>query len=132
MSLATDVAESFPPAALCRFGRVGVDVRCQSAERSGASRSQRSGTHVHSIVFMKHVGAEALDRLKPLLVQLREVPGIKEKKPDTFYRKSKALVHFHEGGEDLFADVRTAEEWERIRVTTKPEQTDLLKRIRQS
>ena len=73
---------------------------------------------------MKHVGAEALDRLEPLLVQLREVPGIKEKKRGTFYKKSIPLVHFHEGGEDLFADVRTAEEWERIRVTTKREHTD--------
>jgi hypothetical protein len=44
---------------------------------------------------MKHVGAEALDRLEPLLVQVREVPGIKEKKRGTFYRKSKALLHFH-------------------------------------
>lgn len=82
------------------------------------------GAHVHSIAFMKHVGAEALDRLKPLLVQLREVPGIKEKKRGTFYGKSKALLHFHEDGEDLLADVRTAEEWERIRVTTKREHTD--------
>jgi hypothetical protein len=90
------------------------------------------GAHVHSIAFMKHVGAEALDRLKPLLVQLREVPGIKEKKRGTFYGKSKALLHFHEDGEVLLAVVRTAEEWERIRVTTKREQTDLLKRIRQS
>jgi hypothetical protein len=82
------------------------------------------GAHVHSIAFMKHVGAEALDRLEPLLVQVREVPGIKEKKRGTFYRKSKALLHFHEDGEGLFADVRTAEEWERIRVTTKREHTD--------
>jgi len=81
---------------------------------------------------MKHVGAQALDRLEPLLVQLRKVPGIKEKKRGTFYRKSKALVHFHEDGEDLFADVRIAEEWERIRVTKKREHTDLLKRIRKS
>jgi hypothetical protein len=123
MSLETDVARVVPAGRSLRLGRVGVDLRCQPAERSGASRSQRSGTHVHSIVFMKHV--EALDRLKPLLVQLREVPGIKEKKQGTFYKKSKPLVHFHEGGEDLSADVRTAEEWDRIRVTTKPEQTDL-------
>lgn len=81
---------------------------------------------------MKHVGAQALDRLEPLLGQLRQVPGITEKKPGTFYRKSKALVHFHEDGEDLFADVRTGEEWERIRVTTKREQTELLKTVRKS
>jgi hypothetical protein len=81
---------------------------------------------------MKHVGTQALDRLEPLLTQLREVPGIKEKKRGTFYKKSKALVHFHEDSGDLFADVRTTEEWERLRVTTKREQANLLRRIRQS
>jgi hypothetical protein len=81
---------------------------------------------------MKHVGVEALDRLEPLLVQLREAPGIKEKKRGTFYRKSKALLHFHEDGEDLFADVRTAEEWERISGNDETGAYGLLKRIRQS
>jgi hypothetical protein len=81
---------------------------------------------------MKHLGAQSLEALEPLLTQLREVSGIKEKKRGTFYRKSKALVHFHEDGGDLFADVRTAEEWARIRVTTKREQAELLNMIRKS
>jgi hypothetical protein len=79
---------------------------------------------------MRHVGPEALDRLEPLLVKLRAVPGVREKKRGTFYRGSRALLHFHEDGADLFADVRTTEEWERLRVTTAREQAALVARVR--
>lgn len=71
-----------------------------------------------TLVRVRHAGADALDRLQPLLIQLREIAGLKEMKRGTSYRGSKALVHFHEDGPDLFADVRSAGTWERLRVTT--------------
>ena len=101
-------------------------------QRSATTHGTRQLAQLHSIAFVKHAGDEALDRLEPLLLRLRVVPGVMEKKRGTFYRKSSALVHFHEDGSELFADIRTPEGWERIRVTTKRGQTELLKHVRQS
>ena len=78
---------------------------------------------------MKHAGAGTLDQLEPLLVTLRELPGIKEKTRGTFYRGSRAFLHFHEDPAGLFADVRLADEFERVRVTTADEQHKLLESI---
>ena len=78
---------------------------------------------------MKHAGAGALDQLEPLLVSLRELPGIKEKTRGTFYRGSRAFLHFHEHPAGLFADVRLDDEFERVRVTTAGEQRELLQSI---
>lgn len=69
---------------------------------------------------MKHAGQDALDQLESLLVQLREQPGMVEKKHGVFYRKSKAFLHFHEDPKGLFADIRTADggDFERLDVST--------------
>lgn len=55
---------------------------------------------------MKHAGLEDLARLDRLLVDLRALPGLNEKKPGIFYRKSRAFLHFHSDPKGLFADVR--------------------------
>jgi hypothetical protein len=55
---------------------------------------------------VKRAGQEALDRLEPLLTLLRDVPGLLEKNRGTFYRGSRAFLHFHEDATGLFADVR--------------------------
>jgi hypothetical protein len=68
--------------------------------------------------------------LEPFLTQLRDVEAIREKSRGTFYRASKAFLHFHEDGDDLYADVRLDTDFERMRVTTRQEQATLLKRIR--
>lgn len=76
---------------------------------------------------MKHAGPAALDRLEPLLEQVRALPGLKETSRGVFYRKSKALLHFHEDPAGLFADVRfEGTEFERLRVETVEEQAVLL------
>jgi hypothetical protein len=69
---------------------------------------------------MKHAGADALDTLEPLLVQIRALPGLVEKKRGTFYRKSRAFLHFHEDPKGLFADIRVGDgaDFERLDVTT--------------
>lgn len=79
---------------------------------------------------MKHAGAEALDGLEPLLVALREIPGLREKSRGTFYRRSRAFLHFHEDPGGLFADVRIDADFERVRVSSTDEQQQLLQRVR--
>jgi hypothetical protein len=79
---------------------------------------------------MRHAGADALDDIEPLLVALRALPGLTEKSRGTFYRGSKAFVHFHEDPAGMFADVRLVDHFERFRVTTKREQEACLRRIR--
>ena len=79
---------------------------------------------------MRHATSNALDKLEPLLVELRFVPGLVEKSRGVFYRKSKAFLHFHEDPSGLHADVRFGEDFERMRVETDAERDALLSRIR--
>jgi len=81
---------------------------------------------------MKHAGSAALDRLEVLLRQLRQLDGLKEKARGTFYRRGRAFIHFHEHGEDLFADARFKDEFERLRVSSPAERKALLVRVRAS
>ena len=81
---------------------------------------------------MKHAGPDALQRLAPLLAQLRGVEGLVEKSTGTFYRKSRAFVHFHEDPTGLYADVRLEADGDftRLRVTTAAEQKRLMREVR--
>ena len=79
---------------------------------------------------MKHAGPAALDTLEPLLARVRALPGLKETSRGTFYRKSRAFLHFHEDPAGLFADVRLAgDDFTRLRVTDFAEQDELLRQI---
>jgi len=79
---------------------------------------------------MRHAGGQALDRLEPMLTALRAFPELREKSRGTFYRGSKAFIHFHEDPAGLFADVRFSDDFERFDVTTAARQKDLLRKIR--
>jgi hypothetical protein len=81
---------------------------------------------------MRHARPDDLERLMPLLEQLRTIDALKEKSPGSFYRKSKGFLHFHIDGDDVFADVRLTDggDFERRRVTTKTEQKALLTAVR--
>jgi hypothetical protein len=70
------------------------------------------------LTSMRHAGEGALDDLEPMLRAPRAMPALREKARGTFYRGSRAFIHFHEDIEGLFADVRFGEEFERIDVTT--------------
>ena len=50
---------------------------------------------------MRHAGPQALERLEPWLVRLRELPALKEKSLGVFYLKGRAFLHFHEEGNAL-------------------------------
>jgi hypothetical protein len=79
---------------------------------------------------MKHASPDALDRLESLLVELRQIPGLREKSPGVFYRGPRAFLHFHEDPAGFFADVRLDAEFERVEVTSAQQQRRLLQRIR--
>ena len=44
---------------------------------------------------MRHAGQETLDELEPLLNEVRKRPGLQERKRGVFYRKGRAVLHFH-------------------------------------
>lgn len=75
---------------------------------------------------MRHARTEALDRLEPLLLRLRALPGLKETSRGVFYRASKSWLHFHEDPAGLFADLRRGGDFDRFRVETAEEQEALL------
>jgi hypothetical protein len=80
---------------------------------------------------VRHITDAGLDRLEPVLDEVRRVDGLVERKRGTYYRKSRAFLHFHEDGEDIYADVRLGgDDFERVRVTTASEQRRLVARIR--
>jgi hypothetical protein len=78
---------------------------------------------------MKHASQEALDRLEPLLKELRKRAALKEKSRGTFYRGSRALLHFHEHGAEFYADLRTGADFERFAATTAADRKALLRHI---
>jgi len=78
---------------------------------------------------MKHAGPSTLARISSLLEDLRARAALEEKRAGVFYLKSRAFLHFHDDPGGVFADVRLADEFVRLRVTTSSEQSDLLERI---
>jgi hypothetical protein len=78
---------------------------------------------------MKHAGQAALDRLEPLLETLRRELRLKEKSRGTFYRGGRAFLHFHEHGDELFADIRLSDDFERLPATKPAERAALLKLV---
>jgi hypothetical protein len=81
---------------------------------------------------MKHAGDAALDQVESLLVELRQFDALRERKRGVFYRKSSALIHFHEDPAGIFADLRTGREWIRLPVNTASERRQLLRLIRET
>ena len=83
---------------------------------------------------MRHARPEDLDRLEPLLEKLRRLDGLKEKSRGTFYRGSRAFLHFHEHEGGFFADVRLqlAEDFERLPATTAAERNALVATVREA
>jgi hypothetical protein len=73
---------------------------------------------------MRHARDQDLDRVDNLLVGLRTLPGLVEKKRGVFYRKSRAFLHFHEDPKGMFADISDPDE--RIDVTEPAGQAALM------
>lgn len=81
---------------------------------------------------MRHATPAALDQLEDLLAILRGLPGLREKNRGSFYRGSRAFLHFHEDPAGLFADVRVNDVFERFRVTTKAERAAIVRTVKQA
>ena len=82
---------------------------------------------------MRHARNDDLDRIEPLLVQLRAIHGLTEKSRGVFYLRSKACLHFHADGDDTYADVRLdSDDFERTRTTTKAEQRALVAAVKRA
>ena len=80
---------------------------------------------------MRHARPEDLDRVEALLEQLRALDGLQERSRGTFYRRSKAFLHFHEHDGDIVCDVRLdGIDFDRRVVTTKAAQRDLVRDVR--
>ena len=79
---------------------------------------------------MRHATPEDLDRLEPLLADLRGLPQLRERKRGSFYRGSLAFLHFHEDAGDLYVDVRLDAEFQRMRVTNPADQVGFLAQVR--
>ena len=77
-------------------------------------------------IAVRHATPEGLDTIEDLLVELRAVPGLIEKKRGVFYRRSRAFLHFHEDVSGMHADVRVGHDFERFRVATPSERRRLL------
>ena len=77
---------------------------------------------------MKHATPSALDRLEPLLAQLRRRERLKEKSRGVFYFAGRAFLHFHEHGDgELHADIRLkGDDFDRFDVTRAAERAKLL------
>jgi hypothetical protein len=78
---------------------------------------------------MKHAGNDALDTIDDLLAKVRKHDGLTERKRGTFYRKSSALLHFHEDPAGMFADLKLGGDFKRFRVSTRAEQAAFLREL---
>ena len=79
---------------------------------------------------MRHATEQDLDRLDALLVELRQVPELRERKRGYFSRASKAFLHFHEDAGELYVDVKLQADFQRLRVTSRLEQAEFLSLVR--
>jgi hypothetical protein len=82
---------------------------------------------------VRHPRDGELDQMVPVLEQLRGIGGLVERTTGVFYRRSKAFLHFHVDDDDFYADVRLdGVGFERMKVTTKPEQRALVAAVRRA
>lgn len=94
-----------------------------------ARRGLAFPTRARSNSRMKHASPKALDRLEPLLRQLRAQEGFKEKSRGCFYLGGRGFLHFHEHGEDeLYADIGLGDDFTRLPAMTAAQHKAILRR----
>ena len=82
---------------------------------------------------MRHATPAALDQLESLLLELRRLGLLREKKRGSFYHGASAFLHFHEDPAGLFADVKLrGADFSRQRVSTQAEQRALHAAVRRA
>jgi hypothetical protein len=78
---------------------------------------------------MRHATEVDLGGAEALLVELRKFSQLRERKRGYFSRGSRAFLHFHADGEDLYVDVKLGGGFQRLRVTSDIERADLVSRV---
>jgi hypothetical protein len=84
------------------------------------------------VMAMKHAGDEALDQFEGLLIELRTIDGLREKRPGVFYYRAKPQLHFHEDDAGLYADLRQSDGFVRFPVNTADERTLVVTLLRRN
>ena len=77
---------------------------------------------------MKHAGPDALDQLEPILKQIRQLDGLKEKKRGAFYCGSSGFLHFHEDPAGFFADLKIEGDFQRFPINSAAQTQTFLRR----
>ncbi|HXM87796.1 MAG TPA: hypothetical protein VN916_00010 [Candidatus Acidoferrum sp.] len=77
---------------------------------------------------MKHAGPDALDQLEPILVEIRRLDGLKEKKRGSFYTRAGGFLHFHEDPAGFFADLKVGDDYVRLPINSKAQTQTFLRR----
>jgi hypothetical protein len=80
---------------------------------------------------VKHAGEVELDRLEPLLVQIRELDALRERRRGTFGSRIGVSIHFHTDGDgdSLYADLRSDGVTTRLPVDTASQRQEALGRL---
>ena len=81
---------------------------------------------------MRHAREEDLAPLGALLHELRQISEIREKKTGLFYRGSRAFLHFHVHEDELHADVRLRDDFERFPMNSASDRRHLVNEIRRA
>jgi hypothetical protein len=81
---------------------------------------------------VRHATPDDLDHVEALLMELRKLPQLHERKRGYFSRGSRAFLHFHEDEGDYYVDVRLESAFQRMKITSRTEQADLLSRVRRA
>jgi len=68
--------------------------------------------------------------MEDLLSELRTLPQLRERKRGSFSRGARAFLHFHEESGAIYVDVRLHSSFERMNVTSGPEQVEFLAQVR--
>jgi hypothetical protein len=79
---------------------------------------------------VRHATEDDLDQLEALLVELRKLPQLRERKRGSFSRGSRAFLHFHEDAGEFYVDVRLDSAFQRVKVTSPGDQAELLAQVR--
>ncbi len=80
---------------------------------------------------MRHATPDDLEEITSLLSELRSISGLVERRPGTFYRRSRAFLHFHADSAGMYADIRlSGDEFERVPLNSTLAQGELLRQVR--
>jgi hypothetical protein len=80
---------------------------------------------------MRHATEADLDRLEDLLLRLRALPQLRERRRGSFSRGSRGFLHFHEDAGRLDADVKLGGAYQRVSVTTETERRRFMEDVEQ-